>query len=558
MKLSKDGLLRSIAALLTAVTASAQSAVKPDVRDARPNFLIIVADDLGFSDLGAFGGEIATPNLDALATAGLRLTEFHTASTCSPTRAMLMSGTDHHLAGMGNMAELLTPEQRGKPGYEGYLNQRVATLPELLRDAGYRTIMSGKWHLGVEPPQDPHARGFERVFTLLDGGHNHFGRPNLPPKELGGVHYTENGKPATLPNGFYSSDYFTDKLLQYLREDRAGRPFFAYLPFSAPHWPLQAPPEVIAKYRGRYDAGWEALLRTRLENQRKLGLLPPNADLSPPPTLLDWDALDAPTRQRMARKMEIYAAMVERMDWNVGRVVDALRQAGQLDNTVVVFFSDNGSAPDSIAHIFDLVAGVEAPDNTFDKLGSVDSMVAYGPSWAQASAAPRRLFKSVSTEGGLTTPAFIRYPGFKRQGAVERSFATVMDVLPTLLDLAGVRHPGDRYRGRKVERPLGRSMLPFLQGAAPQVHADDDVFGWELFGQRALRQGRWKIDYVSPPNGPGRWELFDLAQDPGERHDLAARNPQRLKELVRRWDDYARRVGVVLHEQPVSPYDLLE
>lgn len=548
--------LRRAACLLLLVygIAPAAAAGKP----ARPNVLIIVADDLGYSDLGAFGGEIATPNLDALATAGLRLTEFHTAATCSPTRAMLMSGTDHHRAGLGNMAELITPAQRGKPGYEGYLNQRVVTLPELLRDAGYRTLMSGKWHLGVEPGQDPHARGFERVFTLLDGGHNHFGRPNLPPKQIGGVHYSEHGRSVQPPPGFYSSDTFTDKLLEYLREDRQDKPFFAYLPYSAPHWPLQARPEDIERYRGRYDAGWEALLQARLQGQRRLGLLPPNAELSAPPTLMDWDALNADDRRRMARKMEIYAAMVERMDWNVGRVIEQLRRDGRLDDTVVIFFSDNGAAPDSIGHLFDLIADLEPPDNRYEKMGSVDSMVAYGPHWAQAASAPRRLFKSVSTEGGLISPAFIRYPGFARQGAVDGAFATVMDVMPTLLDLAGAQHPGSRYRGREVEPMRGRSMLPYLQERALQVHGAQDSFGWELFGQRALRRGSWKIAWVSVPNGSGGWELYDLERDPGERHDVSSKNPRILRELTTAWDDYARDMGVVLQEQPVSPYKLLE
>jgi arylsulfatase len=520
----------------------------------RPNFLVIVADDLGFSDLGAFGGEIETPNLDQLAYSGLRLTDFHTAATCSPTRAMLMSGTDHHRAGLGNMSELITPAQRGRPGYEGYLNEHVVTLAELLHDAGYRTLMSGKWHLGVQPEQDPSRRGFERVFALLDAGHNHFGRLDLPPKALGGVHYTENGKPVALPEHFYSSDFFTDKLLQYLRGDASGRPFFAYLPFSAPHWPLQAPADLIAKYRGRYDGGWVALRRARLEGQRKLGLLPPNADLTVPSTLHNWDSLSADERAKQSRKMEVYAAMVERMDWNVGRVLDYLREAGQLENTVVIVFSDNGAAPDSVIHMLRKLAGVQLPEERLDTMGSIDSVISYGPHWAQAAAAPRRLFKSVSTEGGLVTPAIIRYPAFKRQGRIDRSFATVMDVLPTLLELAGTRHPATEYRGRVVEPPLGKSMVPYLTGKSTRIHSDDESFGWELFGQRALRQGQWKITYVSAPNGSGKWELYDLFLDPGERRDVSARHPETLQSLIGKWDAYARNMGVILQEQVVSPY----
>ncbi|RTX39210.1 arylsulfatase, partial [Pseudomonas aeruginosa] len=298
----------------------------------RPNFLVIVADDLGFSDIGAFGGEIATPNLDALAIAGLRLTDFHTASTCSPTRSMLLTGTDHHIAGIGTMAEALTPELEGKPGYEGHLNERVVALPELLREAGYQTLMAGKWHLGLKPEQTPHARGFERSFSLLPGAANHYGfeppYDESTPRILKGTPalYVEDERYLdTLPEGFYSSDAFGDKLLHYLKERDQSRPFFAYLPFSAPHWPLQAPQEIVEKYRGRYDAGPEALRQERLARLKELGLV--EADVEAHPVLAlsrEWEALNDEERAKSARAMEVYAAMVERMDWNIGRVVDYL------------------------------------------------------------------------------------------------------------------------------------------------------------------------------------------------------------------------------------------
>jgi arylsulfatase len=518
--------------------------------------LLIVADDLGFSDLGAFGGEIATPNLDRLAYEGLRLTEFHVSPTCSPTRAMLLTGTDNHRAGLGNMGELITPEQRGKPGYEGHLTASVVTLAERLRAVGYQTVMSGKWHLGVEPDQDPSRRGFERTFALLEAGHNHFGRPNLPPPELGGVHYTENGVPAKLPADFYSSDYFTDRMLGYLREADPKRPFFAYLPYSAPHWPLQAAKQMIERYRGRYDDGWEALHRARLERQARLGVLAPGADLAAPSTLLDWDALDPETKRRRAHAMEIYAAMVERMDWNIGRVVDLLRASGRLDDTVVIFLSDNGAAPDNVAGQLAKLAHVKVEDVSYEAMGTVDSLDSYGPQWAQAATAPRRLYKSVTSEGGLIAPAIVHYPRFARQAAIDRTFVTVMDVTPTVLELAHAAASGDRYQDKPVEAIRGRSLVPFLSGASSQVHPADAVFAWELFGQRAVRQGSWKALYLSPPNGPGRWELFDLASDPGERRDLATAHPARLRELESHWAEYAREMRIVPVEQVVSPYDI--
>jgi arylsulfatase len=343
--------------------------------------------------------------------------------------------------------------------------------------------------------------------------------------------------------------------------DGSGKPFFAYLPFTAPHWPLQAPPALIEKYKNRYLQGWEVLREQRLKGQRDQGVLMPNAELSAPATLASWDKLSPDEKQRQARAMAIYAAMIERLDWNVGRVLDLLRERGVLDNTVVVFFSDNGAEGATLKHTAEALAKAGHPGIAreflkpvpLDEMGSAHSLVAYGPNWAQAVMAPRRLYKAVSTEGGISSPAIIRYPGFSRQGAVDNNLFTVMDIMPTLLEMAGAKHP-DTYHGRHVEPLLGKSMLSYLDGAPGPVHGADEPIGWELFGQRALRQGQWKITYVSPPNGSGHWELYDLATDPGERKDLSAQHPDRLRAMTAHWDDYARRMGIILHEQVVSPY----
>jgi arylsulfatase len=543
------------AALLFPLLFCLPLATVANAADTRPNILVIVADDLGFSDIGAFGGEIATPNLDQIAQRGLRFAQFHTAAACSPTRAMLMTGTDHHVAGIANMSELMTPDQRGKPGYEGALNERVVTIAELLRDSGYATLMSGKWHLGIQPQQNPAQRGFERSFALLQAGHNHFGKPDLPPPELGGVAYTENGSPVQLPKDFYSSDFFTDKLIDYLRADAAGnKPFFAYLPFTAPHWPLQAPPASIAKYKGRYDGGWEVLRRERIARQRELGLLPANSETSAPSTMGDWNALSAEEKQRHARAMEIYAAMVDRLDWNVGRVLDYLRESGKLDNTVIVFFSDNGAEGANAGQILHKLMGGNLPVPTLEQMGSVDSLMSYGPNWAQAAMAPRRLFKAVSTEGGISSPAIIRFPGFARQQQTTSSFATAMDIMPTLLELAGVQYPDKTWHDKPIVAMRGTSMLPFLMNRSSAVHKESEAVGWELFGQRALRQGPWKITFVSVPNGSGRWELYNLTKDPGERHDVSAQFPETAKKLMAQWNAYSGDMGIILHEQVVSPY----
>ena len=538
------------------------AAAQPDP-DRAPSFLIILADDLGFSDAGAFGGEISTPHLDRLAREGLRLTGLRTSPTCSPTRAMLLTGTDHHLAGLANMAELITPEQRDQPGYEGHLNDRVVTIAELLQQAGYFTVMSGKWHLGRAASENPAARGFERSFALLEAGHNHFGRPNLPPPSLGGVHYTEDGLPVALPEGFYSSDYFAERLIDLL-EDEAGRdrPFFAYLPFTAPHWPLQAPAEVIERYRGKYDQGWEKVRQQRLARQRELGILPEQAAVDAPTTLLSWEDLEPEEQRDQARKMEIYAAMVERMDWNIGRVLAYLEQRGRLDHTVVVFLSDNGAAPDTLTGLADKVPDMPAiEEGSREEWGGVDSMLTYGAQWAQVGTTPRRLYKSVITEGGLVSPTILRYPGFARQqGEVGSAFATVMDLAPTLLEMAGVEHPAREGEpsspkpARQLEPMRGASMLPYLQRHSERIHPASRAFGWELFGQRALHQGDWKIAWVSQPNGSGRWELYHLGEDPGERVDLADRHLERMAAMRQLWEQYAQEMGIVLVEQPISPY----
>lgn len=527
----------------------------------QPNILLIVADDLGFSDLGAFGGEIHTPNLDAIALEGLRLTNFHTASTCSPTRSMLLSGTDHHLAGLGAMAEAIHPEQKGQTGYEGYLNDQVAALPELLKDAGYYTIMSGKWHLGLTPERFPARRGFEKSFTLLPGAANHYAfEADIPEKEIPGLLkvtrglYAENDEYVTsLPEDFYSSDYFTDRLLDYLQDDdsRQTRPFFAYLPFSAPHWPLQAHPEDIQKYQGVYDAGPEVLRQKRLAQVKKLGLVSSNATIHPVLAQTKfWENLTEAEKQFSARTMEVYAAMVDRLDQNVGRVIEYLKQTQQYDNTMIIFLSDNGAegAQLEALPVFgpDISAVIDKYyDNALENVGHGNSYVWYGEHWAQAATAPSRLYKAHTSEGGIRTPAFIKHQAFARQQDISHEFLTVMDVLPTVLETLQIQHPGGRYKGRQLVPLRGQSILPYLNKQQDYIHEKDHITGWELFGQKALRKGDWKALFIPAPNGPNHWQLYNLAEDAGETEDLAERYPEKLQELLADWKVYVKDNGVI-------------
>lgn len=569
-----------------AATAPATMAPAPVQAEAapaaavRPNFLVIVADDLGWSDLGAFGGEIETPNLDALALSGVRFTGFHTAPTCSPTRSMLMSGVDNHEAGLGTMAELLSDATRGRPGYEGYLNDRVASIAELLRAGGYATLMAGKWHLGLTPDREPAARGFEHSFALLQGLSNHFGEDQNAAWAAAGnaPSYRDDGKPSALPKGRYSADYFAERLIGFLDgAARAGdrRPFFAYLPFTTPHWPLQAPPETIAKYKGHYDAGYEALRESRLARAKQLGLVPADAVAHTTEQVAGWATLDPATKAIEARKMEVYAAMVDRMDQNVGRVVAALKRLGRYDDTIILFFADNGpegnvidaptprftagakpagATPDAAAKP-DPALGI---DNRLANIGKGTSYLGYGPGWAQANSAPSWLVKGYPTEGGIRVSAFAAGKGVKGDGRIANANLDVRDVAPTLLDYAGLRQPAT-FAGHPILPYEGHSLRGVLAAGAPAVRSDAEPIGYELFFRRALRKGDWKAVYLPAGNNSytrkgvstGRWQLFDVAADPGETRDRAGDEPARLAELVAAYDAYAKAKGVV----PLPPAD---
>jgi arylsulfatase A-like enzyme len=527
---------------------------------ARPNLLLIVADDLGFSDLGAFGGEIDTPHLDALALAGVRLTDFHSAPACSPTRAMLMTGTDPHIAGIGTMLEVASDSFRGAPGYEGHLNERVVTLPELLRDGGYRTLLSGKWHLGETAASRPSSRGFERSFAFLPAGGSHYGLGEVNRFATVQSVYEEDGRRVeSLPTDFYSSDYFTSKLIEYLGDQPDARPFFAYLAFTAPHWPLQAPAAEIRKYLGRYEAGPDVLRVRRLDALKHRAIC--GEDVVAHPVVAseaDWSDLSPEARAWSARTMEVYAAMVDRMDQNVGRVIEHLRRQGQLADTLIVFLSDNG-AEGAIVEALPIYGPIIAErirqhyDNRIDNLGSPTSCCWYGSRWAQAATAPARLHKAFTTEGGIRVCAFASGAGVARRGEIGTAFATAMDVMPTFLELAGIEHP-ETYAGRAVVRPRGRSMAAWLARRSYGIHPQTTETGWELFGRRAIRCGAWKALHLPQPWGSGDWQLYDLSADPGETLDLAAEGPEVLARLLGAWDRYVSETGVV--PGPVSVFEL--
>ncbi|MBS0192455.1 MAG: arylsulfatase [Planctomycetes bacterium] len=532
------------------------------VPPAQPNILLIVADDLGYSDLGCFGGEIKTPNLDALAARGLRAANFCVSATCSPSRAMLLTGTDNHIAGLGNMAEWLGPTQKGMPGYEGHLNARVVTIATLLSTrAGYFTFMAGKWHLGEDQEAWPAARGFARDFTIIDGMGSHWeDMKSLSPKQPR-VNYSRNGERLdALPPGYFSSTNFTDFAIQCIDEARTKeKPFFAYVAYQAPHGPLAAPEAWIDKYLGAYDKGYDVIGAERLARQKSLGIVAKEAQRAPrPPGVPAWDELTTQEKQRSACKMEIYAAMVGHMDDQIGRLLGHLKTSGQVENTLIIFMSDNGANGEDHADLLMEHAPQLKPwfektyDNRFENWGRPGSFIDYGKAWGQVSNVPFRQFKGTVAEGGIRAPLIVSGPGVVHAGAITNSPLHIMDIAPTLLELAHVDHPA-KEKDSGVAPPQGKSMWNLLANRENAIRADSDWNGWELFGNRAIRQGDWKLVYLlEAAGGTGDWQLFNLENDPVEMHDLSSHYPARRDAMLRLWDEYVKANGVI--ESDAGPF----
>tara|TARA_R110002110_G_scaffold205066_1_gene416723 strand:- start:122797 stop:124560 length:1764 start_codon:yes stop_codon:yes gene_type:complete len=531
------------------VTAFPEPPPAPTVDASRPNILLILVDDLGFTDLGFTGSEIRTPNIDALAAQGTFLSGLHATPTCSPTRAALMSGVEPHLAGLGTMAHGVQPNQKGLPGYEGYLNDRVVSIPTLLRDAGYNTAMAGKWHLGAGPGQMPGARGFQRSFSMMPGGASHFADAAGLTVFERKVTYFEDDQPVSLPADFFSTTFYTDKMIAYLQQMQGSdRPFFGYVAYTAPHWPLQAPDDYRDRYRGQYDEGYEALRQQRIAAARARGLFPQDAPVADLPAFIpSWDTLEADDRQRSARSMEIYAAMVEQLDAQIGRLLDALRATGQYDNTLIVFTSDNGPEGNDIGQlVLNRFWLPLAFDNSLENMGRENSYVWYDAGWASASAGPFHLYKSFTADGGIRVPTVLKLPASVSGSMQADQRFTMMDLAATLLDVAGVEHPGQQYRGKQVLPLSGRSQWPLWNGSASP--GETAALVMELFGRRMVKLGDFKAVYVPPPFGAGRWQLYDAVQDPGEVHDIAAQHPQVMQQVQQQWQQYVADNGVILPE----------
>lgn len=529
--------------------------------DTRPNILLIVLDDVGFSDLGFTASEINTPVMNSLANSEILMTNFHVSPTCSPTRAMLLTGVDNHLNGLGTMSEFLVDNQRNKPGYEGFLNYDVVTAPTLLSDAGYNTFMTGKWHLSYGASEknvnyddwkkyDPYARGFTETFTTAIPG-NHFSE--------GPVSYgleafnNRNGERVPLPDSFYSGNTYTDYMIDFIdMHHDDGKPMYMYLAFWESHWPLQTPQEFIDRYDGVYDKGWDEIRKERFELQQELGIIP--GDLELPPLwdkVQPWDELTPEEQAIQAKKMQVYAGMTESMDENIGRIIQHLKDVGEYDNTLMFIFSDNGAESSDISK--KVASGDDEDkydewysqfDNSLENIGSESSLVSLGIGWAQVGSTPLYREKGFETEGGTLTQMIVKVPG-ETMNFKNNAFAHVQDITPTVLDYADVEHPGTFYQDREVHTMNGKSLKPLFEGDTDRIYAEDEPVGMELFGNRALYKGDWKALQLAPPFGDGEWKLYNLSEDVRELIDLSSENPELLEELIMDYDDYSERVGVI-------------
>ncbi len=509
--------------------------LRPQRKTDRPDIVVLLADDLGFSDIGCFGSEIATPNLDRLAARGARMTQFYNCARCCPTRASLLTGLYPHQAGIGymepgNRYNKAIQQKHSLPEYQGFLKPETVTVAELLSDAGYQTLMTGKWHVGSEAGQRPWERGFQRYFGILGGASNHF-RP-------GNRLWTEKGQ-VSAPPDFYSTDAFSSEAAKFIFESDRDRPLFLYTAFTAPHWPIQAPAADIERYRGKYRIGWEELRKQRFARQKQLGLFDASTRLSDThPDSYSWADAD---QDDMDLRMAVYAAMVDRLDKGVGKILEAIASTGRRDNTLIIFLSDNGACAEPY--------GKQTPRQV--PPGPPESNSGYYLPWANASNTPFRLFKHWVHEGGIASPFIASWPGRIPQGVINaHKTGHVKDILATLIDAAAAERP-ERRQGRRVLQSSGVSLLPSLAGRAKQTN---EVLYWEHEGNRAVRDGRWKLvsyfnliheemNRVGTGKRTGEWELYDMQNDRTECSNLASAQPERVRAMALQFDRWAQQVG---------------
>lgn len=517
--------------LLGAAVLSSVPALAQKDKD-RPNIILIMADDLGYSDIGSYGGEISTPNLDRLAAEGVRFKEFYNNSICAPTRASLITGQYPHRAGIGYFDVDL-----GLPAYQGFLNKQSLTFGEVLRNAGYSTLLSGKWHVGKDSLSWPNQRGFDRFYGILAGASNYF---NTYPLPLNGREYPvelveDNKRLYPEPDSYYFTDEVTSHAVKFLDDqNKTGKPFFLYVAYTAPHWPLQALPEDIAKYKGKYDKGWDILKKERHARQIELGIVSPDSKPAAADDIPAWDFLTYDEQKLWASRMEVYAAMVDRMDQGIGKILDKVKELKKDKNTIVIFISDNGSEGGSYQ------LGGRGKRYNSGPVGTSGSFDYVYKNWAQVSNTPFRSYKNNMHEGGISSPLIAWYPKTIKPNTIVQGTGHLIDLAPTFYDLAKATYPTN-FNGLTPHGLVGKSLVPVLTGSANVVNRNEPIF-WERAGNRAVRQGKWKLvsDYEKK-----KWELYDVEVDRGETNDLAEQHPEIVRELSFAYQQWAVRTGVV-------------
>ena len=515
----------------------------------QPNIVLILADDLGFTDIAPYGSEISTPSLTALANEGLRFTNYHTAASCAPSRAMLLTGVDNHRAGVSNIPEAIPPDQSAVDNYQGVLGNNVVTVASLLEEAGYHTYMAGKWHLGKERHQLPSRRGFERTVAMADtGADNWEQKPYIPIYKK--ANWFADGEEMELPKDFYSSRFLIDKTIEFIDSNRAdGQPFFAYVPFQAVHIPVQAPQEFIEQYMGVYDVGWEQLRQDRLTKALELGVVAQGAAMVEMSTTQDWDALPDDRKRYEAKRMAVYGGMVAAMDFHIGRLIEHLKATGQYDNTLFIFTSDNGTEVSGATDPSRVQAQVlirnQGYTSEYETLGLKGSFNSISPSFASASASPLAFYKFYAGEGGLRVPLIIAGQSVLNKGELNHALSHVTDITPTILSVAGVKAPDGRFGGRPIEAMIGRDLMPIIRGDVERVYAEDETIGYEVGGNAALFRGDYKVVMNRGPVGDNQWHLYNIVSDPGETEDLADAMPERMQIMSRAYEQYVLENGVL-------------
>lgn len=496
----------------------------------RPNIILILSDDMGYSDLGCYGGEVETPNLDVLAQNGLRFTQFYNGARCCPTRASLMTGCYPHQTGIGHMTNTpadFTQHDLGIPEYRGFLNKNCVTIAEVLKDAGYTTLMTGKWHLGISDKSKwPLQRGFDKFYGIIPGASNFF-KPVYPR----GITYMNDTISVTDEN-YYTTDAFTDYAIQFIDEseqENADKPFFLYLAYNAPHWPLNAPPEVVEKYKGKYLEGWTKLRETRYARMKEMGIIDQEWDLSPQ-DWRDWDSMPEEKQQEMDLRRAIYSAMIDRMDQNIGRLINHLKEQNKLDNTLIIFMNDNGACAE----------GGELGGGPAKQLGTKEGyFLTYGGAWANASNTPYREYKHWVHEGGIGTPFIVHWPNViprEENGQLVSEYGFLPDLMATFVDAADAKYP-ETYQGNTIVPTSGKSLVPLFKGGKEQIHTEP-IF-WEHEGNKAVRLGKYKLVSKWNRKHETNWELYDMETDRSEMHDLADQHTEKVKEMGAMYDKWA-------------------